>query len=334
MTTSGSTDFDVTTMQIIKDALLLNGVVDPFNDVDENDRDICLRFLNMIMKNAQKDSDLWVTTDITHTLTAGTQSYTVGSSIDPDGIAESQTISGATTVTLNGALVSGGTYTGTPARKIGINSAGDDSGITFTIVGTDSDNTALTEVVTGSGDIPGIAYSTGHFKSVTSITTSGSTASTIEVGPYFDIDTPRPLRLKTCRRQDSSGNEITVDVESRQDYMEQPTKSTQSPVLMAYYDPQRDNGVLYVWPTGSSGNLTLIMTFQRPIEDFDENGNNPDLPDEWNIWLVYQLATLISPIYTGQLRQDLLTIAVSMLDSLKKFDTEQVPINFQPTVDR
>jgi hypothetical protein len=182
----------------------------------------------MIVKNIQKDANLWVNEDVTHTLTPGTQSYTVG-----DGL---------------------------------------------------------------------------------------------------DIDTPRPLKLKHCRRQDTSGNEITVDVSSRQDYMEQPTKSTQGPVLMAYYDPKITNGVLHVWPTGSAGNVTLIMTFQRPIQDFDANGNNPDLPDEWNIWLVYQLASLVSPIYSGEVRADLQAIASGLLGPLKNFDTEQVPISFQPDI--
>jgi hypothetical protein len=226
MTTSGSYDFDVTAGQIVYDALLLNTAIDPINGISSEDSTICMRFLNMIVKNIQKDANLWVNEDVTHTLTPGTQSYTVG-----DGL---------------------------------------------------------------------------------------------------DIDTPRPLKLKHCRRQDTSSNEITVDVSSRQDYMEQPTKSTQGPVLMAYYDPQITNGVLYVWPTGSSGNVTLIMTFQRPIQDFDANGNNPDLPDEWNIWMVYQLAALISPIYSGEVRADLQAIASGLLGPLKNFDTEQVSINFQP----
>ncbi len=228
MATSGSYDFDVTAAQIIKDALMLNGAQDPINGITAEDRKVCMRFLNMLVKNIQKDANLWVTEDVTHTLTAGTQSYTVGTGLD--------------------------------------------------------------------------------------------------------IDTPRPMTLKHCRRTDSSGNDISVDVVSRQDYMGQPTKSTQSQVLMAYYDPQRANGVLYVWPTGTTGDLTLVLTFQRPIQDFDANGNNPDLPDEWNIWLVYQLAVLISPIYSGSIRTDLAQAAGGLYAPLTNFDTEQVPIKFQPNL--
>jgi hypothetical protein len=189
MATSGSYDFDVTALQIATDAMLLNNALDPFNTIESKDREICFRFLNMIVKNIQKDEDLWVTTDVTHTLTPGTESYTVGTGLD--------------------------------------------------------------------------------------------------------IDTARPLKLKHCRRRDASGNEIAMDVVSRQEYMEQPTKSTQSQALSVYYDPQIANGVLYVWPTGTATDKTIILTFQRPIQDFDSNGNNPDLPDEWNIWLVYYLGALI-----------------------------------------
>lgn len=228
MALSGSYDFDVTMGQIIQDALLLNSAIDPISNVSSEDSKICQRFLNMIVKNVQKDADLWVTTDVTHTLTAGTESYTVGTGLN--------------------------------------------------------------------------------------------------------IDTARPLKLKHCRRRDSNSVDIPVDVVSRQDYMEQPTKSTQSPALMVYYDPQITNGVLYVWPTGSANNLTLVLTFQRPIQDFDANGNNPDLPDEWNIWLVHELAATIAPIYSGGPRQDLQSKADRYFRNLKDFDTEQVPINFQPDI--
>ena len=230
MARSGSYDFTVTATQIVKDALLLNSAADPWNTVSANDNEICMRFLNMLVKNIQKDADLWVNTDVTHTLTAGTESYTIG---------------------------------------------------------------------------------------------DGKT-----------IDTFRPSVLKHCRREDSSGTEIDVSVVSREDYMSVPDKSLQGQVLQVYYDPQISDATVYVWPTGASGNLTLIMTFQRPIQDFDAAGNNPDLPPEWNIWIVYTLAALISPIYSGSLRQDLVMAAESLLSPLKNFDTEQVAIQFQPTLGR
>lgn len=99
---------------------------------------------------------------------------------DPDGIAEAQTPSGAEALALGGVLVSGGVATLDYARQLAIVSDGNESGITFTVVGTDADGYALTEVITG----PNITTveSTGYFKTVTSVTTNGAGAGNITVG--------------------------------------------------------------------------------------------------------------------------------------------------------
>lgn len=102
---------------------------------------------------------------------------------DADGLAEAQAVAGAGALTLNGALISGGTFTSADfARQIGILSAGNDAGITFTIVGTGPDGKDLTEVVTGSAAAPGTAESTGYFLTVASITASGAAAGNVSAG--------------------------------------------------------------------------------------------------------------------------------------------------------
>ena len=119
---------------------------------------------------------------------------------DPNGICVSQTTAAAANLTLNGALcatVNGnsiyapalGSAVSTTAdaawaRKIGITSSGNDSGITFTVTGTDVDGKALSETITGPN--AGTVYTTNstaaNFKSVTKIATSGATTGNITVG--------------------------------------------------------------------------------------------------------------------------------------------------------
>ena len=118
---------------------------------------------------------------------------------DTNGICTSQTTSAAANLTLNGALcatingnsvyapsVSGtaATADGAWARKIGITSDGNDSGITFTITGTDVDGKALSETVTGPNSTT--VYSTNstaaNFKTVTKIATSAATTGNITIG--------------------------------------------------------------------------------------------------------------------------------------------------------
>lgn len=101
------------------------------------------------------------------------------------GIATAQSLPGASglAMVLNGSKVVAGVAVLDVSRRVIITSAGNDSGITFTIVGTRANgwaNTALTEVVTGANATA--AQSTQDFLTVTSITSSGATASTVTAG--------------------------------------------------------------------------------------------------------------------------------------------------------
>lgn len=93
--------------------------------------------------------------------------------VDADGIAQSQTPS--TSFTLNGALGTTLDY----ARIILLTSAGDESGKTVTISGTDSDSNTISETITGPNTT---ALSTKFFKTITSITVSSAFSGTCTVG--------------------------------------------------------------------------------------------------------------------------------------------------------
>jgi len=101
---------------------------------------------------------------------------------DADGISTTASISGAAALTINGTLASGGSYTSGDniGQIITITSAGDDTGITFTVVGTNAVGDALTEVVTGADTAA--ATSSGYFNTVTSITTSAASAGNVSAG--------------------------------------------------------------------------------------------------------------------------------------------------------
>lgn len=87
-------------------------------------------------------------------------------------------ISGAAT----GAITVGraGVATLDAARQVRITSAGNDSGITFAIVGTDINGTAISETLTGAN--ASTADSALSYKTVTSIKSSGAVATTLTIG--------------------------------------------------------------------------------------------------------------------------------------------------------
>lgn len=99
---------------------------------------------------------------------------------DDNGIYTVAAVAGAGALTLAGALVTGTVATMDYARQIVIDSAGDDRSITFTVVGTDADGLAQTEVITGPNATT--VESTGYFKTITSITASGAAAGNVTIG--------------------------------------------------------------------------------------------------------------------------------------------------------
>ena len=107
--------------------------------------------------------------------------------LDADGLSTAAAVGNNAALTLGGALTSGGAYTadtGT-ARQITLLSAGDDSGITFTVVGTDVNGDALSETVTGAN--AGTATSTGYFATVSSITAVGNPAGNMSAGINSEV---------------------------------------------------------------------------------------------------------------------------------------------------
>ena len=94
---------------------------------------------------------------------------------DTDGIATSQSPSAAGNLTLVSSTV-----TLTPPRFVTITSAGNDTGVTFTITGTRPGGSVQTEVVTGASG--GAATSTLTFETVTNIAISGASDAAVTAG--------------------------------------------------------------------------------------------------------------------------------------------------------
>jgi len=109
-----------------------------------------------------------------------TSSFITAAAADPNGISTAATIGSATNLTINGALADGGSVTMDSPRNVTILSAADDSGITFTVTGTDESNVAQTEVITGADSTT--ATGSSFFKTVTQIATSAASTGNVSAG--------------------------------------------------------------------------------------------------------------------------------------------------------
>lgn len=164
---------------------------------------------------------------------------------------------------------------------------------------------------------------------VTVTLTPGTTNYTIGVGET--VNSPKPMSVSHARRVTAASQDIPIRVVSRQDYMSIPNKTLQAPATMVYYDPRRDDGELYVWPTGTATEATIIIESHRPIQDFDDAGDNPDLPKEWVLAITYLLATLIAPKYLGGvIPASIKAQADQLLSTLSVFDEEKTSVFISP----
>ena len=100
--------------------------------------------------------------------------------LDANGISVAAAVGNNAALTIGGALASGGSVTNVGGRIVTILSAGDDSGISFTVVGTDVSGDALTESITGAN--AGTATGGVHFKTIASITAVGNPAGNVSAG--------------------------------------------------------------------------------------------------------------------------------------------------------
>lgn len=96
-------------------------------------------------------------------------------------------------------------------------------------------------------------------------------------------------------------NRNSVDLEmtrmSRSDYYTMPNKTNAGFPIQYFYDRQRDNGTLYVWPAPDTVSTSINFTYRRRIMDIDSGTDTSDLPQEWIKAMIYGLANELIPIY-------------------------------------
>lgn len=154
----------------------------------------------------------------------------------------------------------------------------------------------------------------------------------------YVLSTPRPMRVEAARRKDTaSGYETPMTMWSRQEYLDQPNKTTSlSTPVNFYFDRQRDDATIYLWPAPSTAVAaanTVQMDVLRPMFLMDVSNDTLDLPQEWQEAVVYNLAVRLMAKYPvndqGQ-ANIVVAQAGNLLGLMKAFDQEQASIFLQP----
>ncbi|WP_310568480.1 filamentous hemagglutinin N-terminal domain-containing protein, partial [Hydrogenophaga sp.] len=96
------------------------------------------------------------------------------------GIAQSQTLSAAGNLVIDGSLAGAGAVSVTGGGRVAVTSGSDETGVTFTVTGTDMLGRAQTEQIVGGN--AALVSGTKYFATVTQISSSGATAGNVSVG--------------------------------------------------------------------------------------------------------------------------------------------------------
>jgi hypothetical protein len=155
----------------------------------------------------------------------------------------------------------------------------------------------------------------------------------------YTITTPFAQRIPSVRRRNSSGYDVPLNLLSRQEYFDLPNKAASPSVPVSFYfDSQRDDGVLYVWPapdTNAASDYTLEYTYLRRIDDMVASTDDLDMPQEWLDPVIWMLADDLEteyPVNDARLAAKIERKAIEAKQVLDYWDTENASLYMQPDI--
>ena len=171
--------------------------------------------------------------------------------------------------------------------------------------------TALTVVSTAgmtTGDFIGVELADGT-RQWTTLTVTGATTLTLAAALTGDIDdlssvytyttaTDQPVRIDSVRYADAyTSDEISTSMVARDEYFNQPSKTTSGAVNTWYFQRNLDFGHLYVWPIADNCKRLLRITFIKPQYIPEDQSEDVLIPPEWYVALKFKLAADLAMSY-------------------------------------
>lgn len=137
----------------------------------------------------------------------------------------------------------------------------------------------------------------------------------------YTMSPERPLQILNVNYRDADGRDLPMIRLTREEYDTLPVKTTSGIPTNFYYDKQREDALLYIWPVLSSVTTeTLQVTYIRELADVSGN-NAVDVPSEWYATVKYNLASWLIDIYNTN-RPRIVQRAEMLYDTALGFDRE------------
>lgn len=151
--------------------------------------------------------------------------------------------------------------------------------------------------------------------------TMASQSVTLTTAASYTLSPERPMSLLTVRFK-KDGRETPMIQMTRQEYDELPDKDVTGQPTQFYYDRQREDALLYIWPLLSSASgETLEITYWREIDDVASLNDTVDMPVEWYRALIYNLAADLCDDFEIE-NMKIEAKAAMLLNEARGFDAE------------
>lgn len=312
MASSGSTNFDVVTNQIIQEALELLGVVGPGDTVSGDDYSSCLRTLNLMIKTWQSQGiHLWTEQEAILFLNEDQVRYQLGGASADEASDEviktelsADEASGQTTLSIDSSASM------TVLDNIGIEL--DDGTIHWTTITSIPDSTSV----------------------IINSALASAASENNNVYVYTTI-MGRPLEITQARLLRDDNTTITMRPLSRREYFSIPNRTVTSTPIQYFSDYQKDKTFIYIYPASETVANRIELSYKRLIEDFDNSTDSADFPQEWLGAIIYNLAVAAAPKYFKEEKVNgmISTLASQYLQGLKSYDQEKVSFKLRPNID-
>ncbi len=313
MATSGTTAYDRTGAQIAEHAARLIKVIGVDETLDTTaggEEDQILESLNLMIKTHQMQLGLWRYREAKAFLVDGTASYTFPPTASTNYACDIDELS---ETTLDADEASGQTVISVASTSQGAGFANSD-----TILIVQDDDTIHASTIA--------SFVTDDTVTINdALTASASSGNKVYV---YTTAIPRPLRIISARRE-NSGQEIEMFELSREEYFNLPNKSSTGTPVQYYYDPQQGTGKMYLWPTPSTVDDVINMTYLDELEIITANTDTTNFPQEWMEYLVYGLAVRIAPLYGATIPNEVLAVYTEARSMLEGWDQDPASIYFR-----
>lgn len=161
--------------------------------------------------------------------------------------------------------------------------------------------------------------------------------SSYQIGPTATgtgaLVTDRPLRILDAFIRDSSNNDQTLQIVSKQEYNQLGDKTSQGVPNQIFYDAQLNNGVLYVYNVPSDATHTIHLIVQVPINDLLTSTDTFDITQEAYRAIKWVLADEVALEYGANnfIIQMVAQKAALYKMNLDNWSQEEVSTFFSPT---